>query len=244
MSRWKGNQRGRLIISTGIDGTARHGTWPKSARLIRVNTFATRGAAGGEHGLARTHHVRRVRVVADQLEGVVGLDGAAYVERSAGEERPAAVIGLTGADVGAETRLGLVIDLVEKMVEKDVLGRDGRVGLELEEPVAVVMLEAAQAGGGVLDDLLDVGSGNGAVLTVRRLADEGFTPPVWPGARNLHGRQARCGRVAELLPSAPSAVSTISRAVSPASSYMPAGVPWATKRSGSSIGRILRPPSR
>ena len=154
------------------------------------------------------------------------------------------MIGLTGADVDAEPRLGLRVDLVEEVIEKDVFGRDGRVGLELEQPVAVVMLQPAQAGGGILDDLLDVGKGNGAVLTVRRLADDGFTPPVRSGARNLHGRQARCGRVAELLPRAAIAVSTMSRAVSPASSYMPAGVPWATKRSGRSIGRILRPESR
>ena len=37
--RWKGNQRGRSMISTGIAGTERQGTWPKSASVIRVNTL-------------------------------------------------------------------------------------------------------------------------------------------------------------------------------------------------------------
>ena len=36
---WKGDQRGSNMISTGISGTARHGTWPNRAREIRVNTL-------------------------------------------------------------------------------------------------------------------------------------------------------------------------------------------------------------
>src|SRR3546814_18334822 len=37
--RWKGNQRGSSMISTGITGTARHGTCPKRARAMRVKTL-------------------------------------------------------------------------------------------------------------------------------------------------------------------------------------------------------------
>src|SRR3546814_7807249 len=37
--RWKGNQRGSSMISTGISGTARHGTCPKRARAMRVKTL-------------------------------------------------------------------------------------------------------------------------------------------------------------------------------------------------------------
>ncbi len=37
--RWKKNQRGRCMISTGITGTARHGTWPNSASWARVKTL-------------------------------------------------------------------------------------------------------------------------------------------------------------------------------------------------------------
>ena len=40
LPRWNGNQLGSKVISTGITGTARHGTCPKSAKVIRVKTFA------------------------------------------------------------------------------------------------------------------------------------------------------------------------------------------------------------
>ena len=152
---------------------------------------APRRAAGGEHGLARAGHVRRFRVVADQLEREVGLDGAAYVERAARKERPAAVIALPGADIGAEPRLGLGIDFIQEVIEEDVFGGNGRVRFELEHPMAVVALEAAQAGSRLADDLFDAGGGNSAVWAVRRRTDDGLTSPVWPGACNLHGRVRR-----------------------------------------------------
>jgi hypothetical protein len=38
--RWKGDQRGSSMISTGITGTARQGTWPNSASAERVKTLA------------------------------------------------------------------------------------------------------------------------------------------------------------------------------------------------------------
>ena len=37
--RWNGNHSGRCMISSGITGTARHGTWPNSASCARVNTL-------------------------------------------------------------------------------------------------------------------------------------------------------------------------------------------------------------
>ena len=37
--RWNGNQRGSSMISTGITGTARHGSSPKSASWMRVKTL-------------------------------------------------------------------------------------------------------------------------------------------------------------------------------------------------------------
>ena len=36
---WKGNHRGRSTISGGMKGTARQGTWPKMARVMRVKTL-------------------------------------------------------------------------------------------------------------------------------------------------------------------------------------------------------------
>src|SRR5712691_6242022 len=42
LSMWNGNQLGSSMISTGITGTARHGTSPHRARVIRVNTLQRR----------------------------------------------------------------------------------------------------------------------------------------------------------------------------------------------------------
>ena len=39
LSRWNGNHLGSSMISTGITGTARHGTWPNRASVMRVNTL-------------------------------------------------------------------------------------------------------------------------------------------------------------------------------------------------------------
>ncbi len=39
LDRWNGNHSGRCMISSGITGTARHGTWPNSASWARVNTL-------------------------------------------------------------------------------------------------------------------------------------------------------------------------------------------------------------
>ena len=41
-SMWKGNQAGSSMISTGITGTARHGTSPHNASMIRVKTLQFR----------------------------------------------------------------------------------------------------------------------------------------------------------------------------------------------------------
>ena len=37
--RWNGNHSGRCMISSGITGTARHGTWANRASWARVNTL-------------------------------------------------------------------------------------------------------------------------------------------------------------------------------------------------------------
>ena len=39
LKRLNGNQRGACISSTGMTGTARHGTMPNSASVILVNTL-------------------------------------------------------------------------------------------------------------------------------------------------------------------------------------------------------------
>ena len=39
LDRWKKNHFGKCMISTGITGTARHGTWTNRASWMRVNTL-------------------------------------------------------------------------------------------------------------------------------------------------------------------------------------------------------------
>ena len=90
-------------------------------------------------------------LVAGELQGVVGLDRAADIEVAAVIERPAAVLGLCGAQVAAELRLQRRVDLVQEVHHHDVLGRDGAVGLELEQPVAVGVLPRDQRVAGIRD---------------------------------------------------------------------------------------------
>ena len=64
--RWNGNHSGRCMISTGITGTARHGTWPNSASWARVNTLARSAPPAARMAVAGAFHVRRVGRIADQ----------------------------------------------------------------------------------------------------------------------------------------------------------------------------------
>ena len=86
---------------------------------------------------ARPHHMRRVGRVARRLQREIGLDAGGQVEIAAVEQRPAAMLALDGAQILRQRRLDAVVDLAEIMLQQDVFGRDGRIGLELEGPMAV-----------------------------------------------------------------------------------------------------------
>jgi len=53
------------------------------------------------------------------------------------EQRPAALFVLDATQVVGNAPLAHLIDIAEKVLEHDVLGRNGRIGFELENPVAV-----------------------------------------------------------------------------------------------------------
>ena len=72
--------------------------------------------AARQNRFTRPNHVRRIGVVADQLQRVVGLDRGRQVDRSAGEERPAAVGGLGFAQVHGDLALFFGIGLAEIML--------------------------------------------------------------------------------------------------------------------------------
>ncbi len=60
------------------------------------------------------------------------------------EERPAAVGALNAPQIDADPLFERIVDLVEIMLEHHVFRRDGRVGFELENPVAVGVLASEQ----------------------------------------------------------------------------------------------------
>ena len=79
------------------------------------------------------------------------------------EQRPAAVFPLVAADEGGEAGLDLRVDLVQEMLEKDMLGRNGCVGFQRKDPVSVGMLELNKRPCGGLNRLVQVGHRNGRV---------------------------------------------------------------------------------
>ena len=99
----------------------------------------------GEDGFARATHMRRVEIVADHLETKIGLDAGADIERALMEDRPSAVSALDSPEIDGDQPLEFEIGLfAAEMPEQHVFGRDRRVGLELEAPMAVAALEGDQ----------------------------------------------------------------------------------------------------
>ena len=119
---------------------------------MRVNTLL-RAAPPRARIAARPRHVRRVRIVADQLERIVGLDRGAEVEVTTGVQRPAAMIRLTRAQVDGDLVLERPVDLAQEVFEEDEFGRHSRIGFEFEHPVAIGVLHRLEAGAGLGDDL-------------------------------------------------------------------------------------------
>ena len=112
---------------------------------------AALGPAGGQDGVAGADHVRRGRVVADGFQREVGLDAGGDVEGAVVEQRPAAVVALDAAEIDADLGLEHRVDAVEVVFQQDVFGRDGGVRLQLEDPVAVLVLAPQQGGRGWRD---------------------------------------------------------------------------------------------
>ena len=107
LSRWNGNHFGSSMISTGITGTARHGTKPNNANIRRVNTLE-RDAPPRERIASRARsHVRSIDGVADHLEREIGLHARAHVEVAVAKQRPAAVLALNAPEIDRDLGLQL-----------------------------------------------------------------------------------------------------------------------------------------
>jgi hypothetical protein len=129
--KWNGDHIGSNMISTGSTGVARQ------VALARAAARADR--------LARPHHVGRVDGIADHLQSEVRLDARADVEVAFMDQRPAAVGSLDPPQVVCD--LGLergIYGLGEIVPEQHILRRDGAVGLEFEDPMAVGLPETEQ----------------------------------------------------------------------------------------------------
>ena len=107
--------------------------------------IALRRTAIREDRLARPGHVRRLDVVADHLQREIGLNAGAHVEGACVNERPAAVVPLDSPKIDGDQALEFEIGLLAaKVSQEHIFGRDRRVGLELEAPMAVLVLAGEQ----------------------------------------------------------------------------------------------------
>ena len=100
------------------------------------------GPAMGEDRFAGPDHMGRVDGIADHLEGVVSLHAGADIEGALMEQRPAAMGGLDAPEIAGDLRFEREVRrLAEEMLQQDIFGRNRGIGLELEDPMAVLALE-------------------------------------------------------------------------------------------------------
>ena len=90
--------------------------------------------------------VRRIGVVAHDLEDEVGLDRGAHLGRSAGVGRPPAPRQLLGAEGGGGLLHPLAFEPAEEEPGEQVLRFEDRVAFEHRAPVTVGLLQAQQVG--------------------------------------------------------------------------------------------------
>src|SRR6516162_4494210 len=88
--------------------------------------------------------MRCIGRVPRRLQREIGLDRTTEVESAAVEQRPTAIGTLGRTDVLGDACLELGLDLAEIMLEQNELRRDSNVGLQLEDPMPVRVLECYQ----------------------------------------------------------------------------------------------------
>ena len=76
---------------------------------------------------------------------------------AAGTSRPSAVRSLGRSDISGDPRLKIGLDAAEIVLQQNEFRRYGRVGLELEDPVAVRMLQSQQRFAGTGDGPVEPG---------------------------------------------------------------------------------------
>ena len=127
--------------------------------------------AVGQNGLARAQHVRCVGRIAGELERQVRFDARADIEPAAVKQRPSAVGTLQAAQIDCDLGLEGRVALAEEVLQDDVLGRNGGVGLQLEHPMPVRAPEFQQCRAGRLDCALEARPGGVTVHLARNDLD-------------------------------------------------------------------------
>ena len=131
------------MISTGMTGTARQGTSPNRASVMRTKTLDRRAPPSARIAPAPAPcAARRPRLRQPQCE--IGDHRGAEVELTAVEQRPPAVRALAHAKIGGNAPLHVVFDGAEIMLQQDVGSRHRGVGVQFEYPVAIPALQRQQ----------------------------------------------------------------------------------------------------
>ena len=122
------------------------------------------GAARRQDRRAGAGHMGRRHIIADHLQREIGLDARRNVKAAAMIQRPAVMaVGLDAAQIAADPGLQhQIIRLAQKGAQQDIFRRNGRVRLQLIDPVAICALLTDQRGGGAGDAGLDHVAGGGA----------------------------------------------------------------------------------
>ena len=103
----------------------------------------TRAIAGAHHGL-------RIGGNAGEAQGVPGLDCDGQIGRAAEPHRPATIFALGRQEFcGDALAVGVAGD-IERLEQKQLLGGDGCVALELAPPVAIGLLHLTQVVGALI----------------------------------------------------------------------------------------------
>ena len=149
---WNGNQRGKSMISTGITGTARQGSWSNSARAIRVNTLQVAAPPRANIASRGAQHMRRIYGVACKLQRVIRLHARADIKRPLVKQGPPAVIALNFAQINGQFTLYPIVDFIKEMFQHDVFGWNRRISFEFENPMAIIFLQSTKRIRRIIDD--------------------------------------------------------------------------------------------
>ena len=110
-----------------------------------------------ENEQAGPDHMRRIGRIAGQLESEIGLDRSAEIGEAPLVERPAAVGQLPAAQVTGQPLAQVGGQrAAQEALQQDVFRRDGGIRLQVEDPVAFLMLQGEETVQGAVDSFIEL----------------------------------------------------------------------------------------